>query len=131
VKGLDTNVLVRYLVRDDPEQTARATELIEEGADRGERFFVASVVLCELVWVLDRAYGYERAEIAISIEGVLQTRSFFFADKDILWQSLADYRKGKGGFADYLIGRLGERAGCERTLSFDRALRENPRFEVL
>lgn len=131
MKGLDTNVLVRYLVRDDPEQTARATQLVEEGADRDERFFVASIVLCELVWVLDRAYGYERTEIATSLEGVLQTRSFFFEDKDILWQTLSDYRKGKGGFADYLIGRLGERAGCEQTLSFDRALRENPRFEVL
>jgi predicted nucleic-acid-binding protein len=131
LKGLDTNVLVRYLVRDDPKQTARATQLIEEGADRGDHFFVADIVLCELVWVLDRAYGYTLAEIVPALEGLLQTRSFRFADKDLLWQSLGDYRAGKGGFADYLIGRLGERAGCEKTLSFDKTLAADRRYEVL
>lgn len=131
MRGLDTNVLVRYLVQDDPAQTARAAELIEAGADRGEHFFVADIVLCELVWVLDRVYEYQRTEIAAALEGVLQTRPFRFADKDLLWQTLADYRAGKGGFADYLIGRVGERSGCEQTLSFDRALKDNRRFEIL
>lgn len=92
---------------------------------------IADIALCELVWVLGRAYGYERAEIAVALEGLLQTRSFRFADKDLLWQTLGNYRAGKGGFADYLIGRLGERAGCAQTLSFDKALAASQRFEVL
>jgi len=131
VKGLGTNVLVRYLVRDNPSQARRATKEIEAGTDAGEIFFVASVVACELVWVLDRAYGYRRAQIASALEGILQTRQFHFEDKDLLWQATSDYKKGKGDFADYVIGRTGEKLGCERTLSFDRALKNDPRFEVL
>jgi predicted nucleic acid-binding protein len=54
VTGLDTNVLVRYLVRDEPTQAARATRELE----RDERFLIGSVVLCELVWVLEAGYGF-------------------------------------------------------------------------
>ncbi len=131
MKGLDTNVLVRYLVQDDATQAKRAAKEIETGSDAGEVFFIADVVVCELVWVLDRAYRYSRAQIGEALEGVLQTRSFSFADKDLLWQGLGDYKKGRGDFADYVIGRLGEKSGCDKTVSFDRALKGEARFEVL
>jgi predicted nucleic-acid-binding protein len=47
VTGLDTNVLVRYIVRDEPAQAARAARQLEQD----ERFLVGSIVLCELAWV--------------------------------------------------------------------------------
>ena len=65
------------------------------------------------------------------LEQILRTRQFGFQDKDLLWQALADYRTGKGDFSDHLIGRLGARAGCQRTLTFDRSLGPAPHFEVL
>ena len=61
--GLDTNVLVRYLVRDEPAQAARATRELERDA----RFLIGSVVLCELVWVLDAGYGLSRPEIGTTL----------------------------------------------------------------
>lgn len=131
MRGLDTNVLVRYLVQDDAAQARRAAKEIEAGSDAGEIYFIADVVVCELVWVLDRAYGYSRAQIGDALEGILQTRSFHFVDKDLLWQGLGDYKKGRGDFVDYVIGRVGEKSGCEKTLSFDRALKGDVRFEVL
>lgn len=52
--GLDTNALVRYVVRDDAQQTAAATRLIESSCKTNDPGLIALVVLCELVWVLDR-----------------------------------------------------------------------------
>ena len=129
--GLDTNVVVRYLTQDDPVQAARATEVIEDAAERGDRLFLSGVVLCELVWVLESAYGYERAEVTDVVERVLRTTQFEFDHKDQLWQAWQDYRTGKGDFSDYLIGRLGHAAGCRETLTFDRALERSPLFRLL
>lgn len=129
--GLDTNVLVRYLTRDNAAQARKAAREIDARADRGETFFIANVVLCELVWVLQGAYGYSRADLAAVIEELLRTQRFDFEDTDLLWRSLRDYRKGKGGFADHLIGHVGRKAGCDSTLTFDRALKGSPSFRVL
>jgi len=61
--GLDTNILIRYLTQDDPEQSKKATREIEKRLNAGDEFFIADIVLCELVWVLESAYGYDRQEI--------------------------------------------------------------------
>ena len=126
--GLDTNILVRYIVQDDPRQAASASRVIAAGAREGETFFIAHIVLCELVWVLEDVYGYGRQAIAPVLEAILATRQFAFEGKDLLWQALADYREGKADFADYLIGRIGLTAGCEKIFTFDRALVATPPF---
>lgn len=129
--GLDTNILVRYLTQDDPDQSRKANAVIEEGLAAGRLFFIADVVLCELVWVLETAYGYERREIAPVLEDVLRTVQFRFERKDTLWICLADYRTKKGDFADHLLGHAGRHAGCLETLTFDAGLKNNPLFRVL
>lgn len=131
MRGLDTNVLVRYLVQDDPEQANKAARILESGIDEGELFFISTIILCELVWVLNGFYDYSRSQIVEVIEQILQTRQFLFEDKALLSKSLRDYQKNKGDFADYAIGRTGEKAGCERTLSFDKVLTDDPRFKIL
>jgi predicted nucleic-acid-binding protein len=129
--GLDTNILVRYLTQDDPDQSRKATNEIEKGLSAGHMFFIADIVMCELVWVLETAYGYERREIVPVLENILRTKQFQFDNKDLLWKSLADYRTKKGDFADHLIGRAGHNAGCRETLTFDSGLKNNPIFRVL
>ncbi len=71
MKGLDTNILVRYFVQDDQAQTEKATQFIEKTVTEGENF--NNIVLYELVWVLESAYGYSKAEIADLLEKVLKT----------------------------------------------------------
>lgn len=127
--GLDTNVLVRYLVQDHPAQARKATDVIEKGEEGS--FFIASVVACELVWVMESAYGHGRDVVVPVLEQILRTGQFRFEDKDLLWQALTDYRTGRADFSDYVIGRMGARAGCLRTLTFDRSLKRSSNFEVL
>lgn len=129
--GLDTTVLVRYLTQDDPAQAKKATRIIEASPAADGAFLIPSVVLCELVWVLESAYGYGQGQVVPVLEQILRTRQFRFEDKDLLWQALGDYRIGKGDFSDHVIGRIAARAGCRHTLTFDRSLRRTAHFEVL
>jgi predicted nucleic-acid-binding protein len=131
MKGLDTNVLVRYLTQDDPKQAAIATREIEGAADSGEKMLIQPVVLCELVWVLESAYDFAKSDILTVLERVLRTAQFEIGDKDTVWQALADYRSGKGDFSDYYLGRANRRGGAETTLSFDTALKGSPHFQIL
>jgi predicted nucleic-acid-binding protein len=129
--GLDTNVLVRYLVKDDKKQAERAAAYIRKATAGGESCFINSIVLCELVWVLESAYGYEKTEIAGVLEKILVTKQLEIESKDIVRQAVHDYRHGSGDLADYLIGRINQARGCEHSATFDRALKNSPAVVVL
>jgi predicted nucleic-acid-binding protein len=131
VRGLDTNVLVRYLTLDDEDQARRAVEVLERAADDGEPLFVTQVVLCEVVWVLESAYRTPRSDIVGTLDALLRTAQLDFQEKDVLLAALDDYRTGSGDFADYVIGRAGSAAGCALTLTFDRDRGSSPLFQVL
>ena len=130
MKGLDTNVLVRYLTEDDPRQAAAAVKEIEGAGRKGEKLVVQPLVLCELAWVLESAYGVGNKELLDVFERILRTAQFEIPGKDLVWRSLADYRAGRGDFSDHLLGRLNEDDGASVTITFDRALRGTPRFHV-
>lgn len=131
MKAIDTNVLVRYLTQDEPKQAAVATEEIEQAAAKDEKILIQPLVICELVWVLETAYDFGKAEILGILDQILRTRHFEVADKDLVWHALADFRKGKGDFSDYYLGRANEQAEAPQTLTFDKALKGNPRFRIL
>ena len=120
--GVDTNVLVRYLVKDEPEQFKAAASLFENNDNQKQGFFVSDIVLCELVWVLESAYKIKRDEVAMTLDRILRSEPFVFDHKNELWGALRDYRKGRADYADYLICRLGDRAGCGQTVTFDNGL---------
>jgi predicted nucleic-acid-binding protein len=129
--GIDANVLVRYLVQDDPKQAQVATRFFEADDYRKQGFYLTDIVLCELVWVLESAFRIRRSEVAITLDRVLRTESFYFDHKDELWDAIRDYRNGKADFADYLICRLNESADCNETVTFDRDLRDGRKLRLL
>lgn len=117
--GLDTNVLVRYLTRDDESQWRQASETIESG----QLCFVANIVLCELVWVLrGNSYKYGREEILSTLEMMLQSPAFEFENRSAVYQVLQRAKQGRADFSDYLIGAIAQQAGCQETLTFERKL---------
>ncbi len=126
--GLDTNVLVRFLVRDDEKQSRRATKLIKGAVERGEQLFVSDIVMCETVWVLSSAYGFTRAEIVDALGGLVRARNLVFGSTDRLARALDAYRDGKGDFADYLIREHARAAGADTVATFDRALLKDAGF---
>lgn len=129
--ALDTNVLVRFLVRDDERQARRARVLIEGAATAGDRCLVTSPVLCELEWVLEGVYNASRADIADTVRDLLTTPPFVVEDDALVRRALASYVKGKADLSDYLLGQLGRAGGARTTYTFDRALRNVEGFTVL
>lgn len=129
--GLDTSVLARYLLQDEPRQSARADDFIRTAVGRGELLFVSAIVLCELVWVLESGYGYAKDAIVDVIDKILATDQVVIENQDDARVALGSYQEGKADFSDYLIGRRGLAHGCERTMTFDRALRGEAAFELL
>lgn len=131
MKGLDTNVLVRYLVQDDAAQAKRANHYIERYCTSDSRCLINNIVLCELVWVLESAYGYKKEIIAEALEKLFMTSGFEFEDKNIAWAALNDYRARNADLADCLIGRMNRALGCEETVTFDKALKQLDEFKLL
>ena len=129
--ALDTNVLVRFLVRDDEGQARRARALIEAAAAAGNPCLITSPVLCELEWVLEGVYGASRADIAGTVRDLLTTPPFVVEDEAVTRRALAAYVKGRADFSDYLIGQLGRAGGARTTYTFDRALRNAEGFAQL
>jgi predicted nucleic-acid-binding protein len=122
VIALDTNVLVRFLVEDDPAQCRRAKTLLQKAMDAGEPCFVSDVVLCEIVWVLETSYKVARVEVASILDQLLRARHLAFPSSERLARALSTYESGRGDFADYLIREWAREGGCETVMTFDRDL---------
>ena len=131
MKGLDTNVLVRYLVQDDPRQAAVATRFIETQCSDESPCFIGQIVLCELAWVLESNYGQSRAEISAVIEQLLQVGQLEVMEPDVAWRALDDYKNSNADFPDHLMARINESQGCEVTLTFDKKASKQPSFHLL
>ena len=131
MKGLDTNVLVRYLVEETPAQTEKVRPRLSLELQDGERFFVATVVLCELVWVLMRAYDVRKREVIQVLEKLLSAEGLQFAEREIVERALERWKAGSGDFADYVIESQGAAGGCSTTLTFDRSLLGEAGFEAV
>ncbi len=78
------------------------------------------IVCCELVWVLQRCYGYSREQIGDVLERLLRTRQISVEDLPGTWKALGEYRSGKADFADALIAATNRERGCGETVTFDR-----------
>ena len=128
--GLDTNVLIRYLAQDDKVQSPKATKLIEERLTGQDPGFVSIVAMTETAWVLERAYGLADADIAAAIERILQAEVLVVEGEQEVFAAMIALKEGRGSFADALIGALGAKAGCARTLTFDRKALRLPGFAL-
>jgi predicted nucleic-acid-binding protein len=117
--GLDTNVLLRYLVQDDPAQSPRATAIVERRLTAQNPGFVSLVSILEIVWVLGSLYKRTRWEIADHIEMILAADTLEVQNEQEVYQAVVALRNGTGTFEDALIGSIGIWKGCSATLTFD------------
>ncbi len=117
--ALDTNVLVRYLVRDDLQQAEAARTLLESlTAERPG--YVCREVTVELVWVLERAYRYSRDQIAAVLEQLVATESLAIEAADDVARAAFRYRAAGAGFSDLMILAAAERSGAHPLYTFDQ-----------
>lgn len=129
--GLDTNLLVRYIVQDDAEQADAATRVIEGQCTERSPGYVNILVLAELVWVLSRAYGYADSDISRVITQLLRTIEFNIEDREAVWSALREFEAGSADFADHLIAQRNRAAGCTSTYTFDRGAARGRHFALV
>jgi predicted nucleic-acid-binding protein len=117
--GLDTNVLVRYIMQDDARQSALANRLVESLTAESPGF-VPLVTVVELAWVLSSAYDLDRSQVVEAFESLLRTKEIVVERAETVWRALRIFQSANADFADCLIERAAFAAGCQRTMTFDR-----------
>jgi predicted nucleic-acid-binding protein len=131
MRALDTNILVRFIIDDDPVQSAAAERILAASHANREHLFISIPALCELVWVLKGGLRQSKANIENVIRSLVNDDLFQIESKHQVMEALELYRQGKADFADYLIGQLARKAGCRDTVTFDKALKGTPGFTIL
>jgi len=122
--GLDTNVLVRYLVRDDQRQFERARKLIKRESERSTPVLLSLLVLLETEWVLRSRYALSKSDILATFSALLETTDVAFEDEPAVERALYVWKDSVTDFADCLIEARNCALGCTGTATFDaRALK--------
>ncbi|MDX2049563.1 MAG: type II toxin-antitoxin system VapC family toxin [Rickettsiaceae bacterium] len=129
--GIDTNILARHLTQDDPVQAKIVEEFFDKHALLPNSIFINNIVMCELVWVLERGYKYSKENIASAVKQILYTEEFVFEDQKLLWLALNEYSMRDLDFADALIGELNKENDCIETVTFDQNAAKANNFKLI
>ena len=128
--GLDTNVLVRYIMQDDPGQSPKATRLIES-LDSDKPGYITLISVVELYWVLTSCYDLTGQHVAQALELILRSKQLMVERADQVVRALRVFAQGKADLADCLIERSAAGAGCVDTLTFDVAASKHAGMKLL
>lgn len=129
--AVDTNVIVRFLVRDDEKQAETVRRRLKQAEKTRERLLIPLLVVLETIWVLESAYDKTRSEIVNSIRDMRQMPVFDFEADDVVEHLLADSDDSRADLADILIAHAAQAAGCDNGITFDKGAAKLPFFELL
>ncbi len=129
--GLDTNILVRYLVEDDVKQAALAEQLIDSLNAHERRGFISLVVLVELVWVLESRFDFDRADVRSIVQELLDSKDLLIESSDLVRYALRACISKQVDFADCLIERIAHHYGAVMTYTFDRGASKHAGMTLL
>ena len=120
MKGLDTNILVRFLVKDDEKQSESVYRLFKKAESEKDAFFVPLLVILETIWVLKAVYEISRPDILDAINDILYLPILKFEGQPTLKRFLIDSQENSADLSDVLIACSARMSGCEAVLSFGR-----------
>ena len=129
--GLDTNIILRYLLQDEQKQTRQANHVIDGQLSNVNPGFISLVTVLEIVWVLRSLLKRTPIQIATHLEQLLAADSLEVQNDQQVFEAIFALRRGNGEFEDALIGALDAWAGCSMTLTFDRKAARLPHFRLV
>lgn len=129
--ALDTKLLVRLLTNDDPRQAAKVEAWLRDNATPKTPAYVDHVVLCELGWVLERGYGYDRAEVHAALAALLEQDHLKVESPGLVRQALMMYADGPADFSDYLLAVRAQAAGYSPVLTLDKKAAKTVTHQLL
>jgi predicted nucleic-acid-binding protein len=129
--GLDTNVILRYMLQDDRKQTTLANHIVDQLLSDRNPGFISLFTVHEMVWVLRSLLKQTPSEIATHLEHLLAADSFEVQNGQQVFEAAFALKRGTGEFEDALIGALNAWAGCPHTLTFDKRALRMPYFQLI
>jgi predicted nucleic-acid-binding protein len=120
LKGIDSSLLLRYILEDDPVWTKAATNFIDEKCTFEDPAFVNLVVLVEVIWSLRRQKNYSKDTVVAVIRNMLNSQSLVLDKEAVVADALGKFEAGSAGFSDCLIACLNEHAQAIPTYSLDK-----------
>ncbi|MBL8312752.1 MAG: PIN domain-containing protein [Rubrivivax sp.] len=129
--GIDTNLLLRPWLNDDPAQDKRIDALLAAHGNMPGSLRVTDVVLAEAVGTLKSAFEQDKNAQTLAVRSLLDETAFAFEDREAVAAALSLFEQGSGGFADCLVVAQHGRQGCEFTATFARGMRKLPGVRVL
>jgi predicted nucleic-acid-binding protein len=120
LKGIDSSVLLRYILEDDPIWSKAATRFVDEDCTVKDPAFVNLIVLVEVIWSLRRQKNYKKETVVAVIKDMLESQSLVLEKEEIVAEALRTYEAGTAGFSDCLIACLNTHAQAKPTFSFDK-----------
>lgn len=129
--GIDTNVLVRYLVRDDEFQFEKARRLIKHEIVAGRQVLVSQLVMLETEWVLRSRYSLSKTKIVSVFSGLLNAMDIQIEDEATIEAAIYVWKESSADFADCLIGAKNRQLSCNATATFDERAAKLPTFALV
>ena len=131
MKALDTNVLIRFLVRDNEQQAEIIYRIFKQAESDKKVLFVPLLVVLETVWVLESVYKISRQEILDSINDLILMPILEFEAQSAIMSFVSSARESKMDLSDLLIAHSARFSGCECVLTFDKRVSDFGLFELL
>lgn len=128
--GVDTNILVRFITRDDAVQTGLVLELFKQYKGKSKSIYINVITLCELVWVLGSGYRYSKSQIVEALDILFLIDEFKLENHTSIHQAFLLYKTGKADFSDYASFYINKNFGCHVTYSFDKQPISESVFEL-
>ena len=128
--GIDTNVLIRWLLA-DPDAPEQSEAVSRHLADLRDDVFVGMVVLAETAWVLRKTFGFPRDRLAAVLKSILEAPGVLIESSAAVSEAIQTFASGGAGFPDCLIGARNAAVGCRTTLTFDRDASKGARFTLI
>jgi predicted nucleic-acid-binding protein len=129
--GIDTNILLRLWLNDDPAQNQRIDALLAEHGSTPGSLLITDVVLAEAMWTLRSAFNQDKAALLIAVRSLLEETAFAFENREAVAQALQLFEQASCGFSDCLAVAKHSRQGCDFTATFDRGMRKLPAVKLL
>ncbi|MDB5524388.1 MAG: hypothetical protein JWM58_2151 [Rhizobium sp.] len=126
--GIDTNILIRFVLDDDPVWSPAAAKFINETLSNDNPGYINVVTLAEFVWSIKKQSNVDREKLAFIVESLLQSDKIVIGSAEIVERALRRFRTGNAGFADYLIAELNNAKGAQPTMTIDKRAARNETF---
>ena len=127
----DSNLVIRHLTQDEPSQAEKVRVLFDDAEVRRDPVLLSQIVLCEVCWVLKAVYGFDKPQVSVALQALLDDAGFLIQGRPLVEEALTLYRKHAGQFSDHLIGLIASHEGASTTYTFDRSVGKLPNFTLL